>query len=321
MKSIKNMKENEYAVSPVVATLVLIVVAVVGAVAVGTIMGTFSTDVSKEANAGDAGAAASTEILIAGSTTVQPASEALAKVYMDAHPGVKITVQGGGSGAGIAAANNGLADIGSASSAVDTVNAYPELTSYTIGGSAVVVIANKDVTATEVTAAELKDLYQNGTAIGDITSAVQRSESSGTEENFASFIGYAGSDKQLNTCDPTRVTAATGNPGVIDAVVKGTKTIGFTDYGMVSTRTDLKILNITIGSQEFQPTTTKITASLKGTANDPAKTYVITLTRPLNYLVKGTPSSVVKSFIDFARSPGSIDTMNSVGYIPYVTFA
>ena len=32
---------NEVAVSPIVATLVLIVVAVIGAVAVGTIMGTF----------------------------------------------------------------------------------------------------------------------------------------------------------------------------------------------------------------------------------------------------------------------------------------
>ena len=38
---LKRMKENEHAVSPIVATLVLIVVAVVGAVAVGTIMGTF----------------------------------------------------------------------------------------------------------------------------------------------------------------------------------------------------------------------------------------------------------------------------------------
>ena len=44
-------KNNELAVSPIVATLVLIVVAVIGAVAIGPVLGTFSTDVSKQASA------------------------------------------------------------------------------------------------------------------------------------------------------------------------------------------------------------------------------------------------------------------------------
>ena len=66
--------DNQAAVSPIVATLVLIVVAVVGAVAVGSIMGTFSSSVSKQANTGNAASASQTEILIAGSTTVYPAS-------------------------------------------------------------------------------------------------------------------------------------------------------------------------------------------------------------------------------------------------------
>ncbi|MGB7993106.1 hypothetical protein, partial [Methanoregula sp.] len=58
---------NEVAVSPIVATLVLIVVAVIGAVAVGTIMGTFSTSVQKQANAQQAASASQTEILVDGS--------------------------------------------------------------------------------------------------------------------------------------------------------------------------------------------------------------------------------------------------------------
>lgn len=91
MANLKHMN-NDMAVSPIVATLVLIVVAVIGAVAVGTIMGTFSSDVSKQANSGDASGAASTELIIAGSTTVLPASEEITKIYMAAHPGVKLTV-------------------------------------------------------------------------------------------------------------------------------------------------------------------------------------------------------------------------------------
>lgn len=321
MKSIKNMIKDESGVSPIVATLVLIVVAVVGAVAVGTIVGTFSTDVADQNNVGDVSGASATEIIIAGSTTVQPASEALAKEYMDKHPGIKITVQGGGSGAGIAAANNGLVDIGSASKVVDTVNDYPELTSYTIGGSAVVIIGDKDtVTATAVSATELKGLYQNGTAIGvTITNAVQRSEDSGTEETFAKFIGYKNSAGQLDTCDPS-VKAATGNGGVADLVADTEGCIGFVDYGFYDADNHV-LLNIAVGSDEFIPTHDHILASLKGEEDNPATTYVKGLTRPLNYLVKGTPSSIVKNYIDFCRAPGSIGIIEDVGYIPYVTFA
>ena len=69
----KKRMNHDMAVSPIVATLVLIVVAVIGAVAVGTIMGTFSSDVSKQANAGQAASASQTQVLVAGSTTLQPA--------------------------------------------------------------------------------------------------------------------------------------------------------------------------------------------------------------------------------------------------------
>jgi ABC-type phosphate transport system substrate-binding protein len=51
------------------------------------------------------GFAASTgTINIVGSTSVQPLAEELAQAYMAKNPGVKIFVQGGGSGAGIKAA-------------------------------------------------------------------------------------------------------------------------------------------------------------------------------------------------------------------------
>lgn len=319
MHAMKRMN-NDVAVSPIVATLVLIVVAVIGAVAVGTIMGTFSTDVSKKASADQASSASSTEILIAGSTTVQPASELLAKAYMADHPGIKITVQGGGSGAGIAAANNGLVDIGSASKAVSTTD-YPDLNVYQIGGSAVVVIASSDVSTTTVSADELKGLYNtSGFAIGDITNAYARNEDSGTEETFAKFIGYANSAGQLDT-HSAKVIDETGNPGVLKAVEGGSKAIGFVDYGFAKDDSNVKILNVTVSGSEYKATSSTILASLKGTANDNTKTYVTDLTRPLNYLTKGTPNSVVKNYIDFCRSPGATELFDDVGYFSYVQIA
>jgi phosphate transport system substrate-binding protein len=51
----------------------------------------------------------------AGSTSVQPSAERLADVFMQMHPEVTITIQGGGSSVGVKSANDGTVDIGAAS--------------------------------------------------------------------------------------------------------------------------------------------------------------------------------------------------------------
>jgi len=54
-------------------------------------------------------------LTLAGSTSVQPFAEKLAETYMGTHPGVSINVQGGGSTAGVRAAETGAAQIGMSS--------------------------------------------------------------------------------------------------------------------------------------------------------------------------------------------------------------
>ena len=90
-------KMNNMAVSPIVATLVLIVVAVVGAVAVGTIMGTFPPRYRSRRAPAQASSASQTELLTAGSTTVYPASLQIAKMvhgnepwHQDHRPGRRV---------------------------------------------------------------------------------------------------------------------------------------------------------------------------------------------------------------------------------------
>ena len=53
-------------------------------------------------------------VTMAGSTAFQPFAEKLAETYMAAHPGVNITVQGGGSSLGIQSTLSGAAQIGGA---------------------------------------------------------------------------------------------------------------------------------------------------------------------------------------------------------------
>jgi len=306
----KNM--NESAVSPIVATLVLIVVAVVGAVAVGTIMGAFSSDVSEQMNPGDVAGASAAEVLIAGSTTVQPVSELLAEAYMAEKPGVKISVQGGGSGTGVTSVGMDIVDIGSASRAVkDTELAkYPSLQTYQIGGSAVVLICSEGLGLTEVTQADIKNTYENGTFIGTLSTAdtaFARAESSGTQDTFLKWLDIDAVHED--------VEGKTGNAGVLAAVADADKAIGFVDFGYADgAADDVDIVDL----ENYDPATSKtIKDALKG--NETA--YPNGLARPLNYIVNGNPSAIEKDFINFAKSPGAVDLFNDVGMFSIIEFA
>lgn len=305
--------KDENAVSPIVATLVLIVVAVVGAVSVGTIMGTFSNDVSGQTNTGDISSASATEILIAGSTTVQPVSELLAEAYMKENPGVKITVQGGGSGAGIASAGMGIVDIGSASKSMsaDDKEKYPEVQEIQIGASAVVIIVNDDTPLTgniNASTTDLTALY-NGSAssitVGGVTfnKPIQRSEESGTEETFAKYLTGE------KTIDESVGTGAAGNSGVLKAVQDTAGAIGFVDAGYAMDADGIFILGINDGTNTYTASSANIKAALGGDED----AYPEKLTRPLNYIIADSPSSIVNDYIKFVQSPGGMEYFAEAG--------
>ncbi|SDF94439.1 phosphate ABC transporter substrate-binding protein, PhoT family [Methanolobus vulcani] len=325
----KKLFNNEAGVSPIVATLVLVVVAIAGAAAVGTIMGSFSSDVSNQANVGDSSSAASAEILVAGSTTVQPVSELLAEAYMDSHAGVKVTVQGGGSGAGVSSAGLGIVDIGSASRAVkdEEISKYPDLKTYTIGGSAVVAITNDAAASAALTKADLVTMYNavdDTTAIdtiaglfstpGDVT-VYQRTEVSGTEETFATYLtGASDVDDAVVDNGATYKSVmknAVGNAGVL-AAVKGatTNTVGFVDYGFAKDVSGVEIVDL-----GFTISDSNIKSAIKSKmAGETSTAYDTDLCRPLNYVINGQPSTVVNNYLTFAMSPGAIDIFHEAGY-------
>jgi phosphate transport system substrate-binding protein len=234
---------HDVAVSPIVATLVLIVVAVIGAVAVGTIMGTFSTSVSKNVNANQANAASQSEILVAGSTTVDPITQAAGALYSAQNPGVKIVSQAIASGAGVQAVGNGVADIGAISEPVKSAwtTQFPNLKQYQIGEGAIVVITNaaKPANATTVPQLSYADLVDAFTGVApsgnDFVSGanvVIRADSSGTATVFYGFLGQSA---QLTTLpQPTNALpyqAVNGNMAVVQTVGSTKYSIGFADYG------------------------------------------------------------------------------------------
>lgn len=322
---IKKLFNDDAGVSPIIATLVLIVVAIAGAAAVGVLMGSFSSDVSSSSSSEGAANGASTELLIAGSTTVQPVSEVLAEAFMRDNQGVKVTVQGGGSGAGISSAEMDIVDIGAASEDVDTVTEHPTLQQHQIGASAVVVIGKgvtNTSTTTAITTAQLKAIYNAASSTGTVASATmsangmtavdtvvyQRAESSGTEETFSKYVGG-----NKTWCDSTKAVGANGNAGVLKAVESSTgAALGFVDFGFAED-SSVSIINIGGGSDRTA-LKTQILNQLQGKTS----TFPAGMTRPLNYLTNGAPSTLEQSFIDFARQPAQDSLFDEVGYFSMV---
>jgi len=107
----------------------------------------FACVISLFAAMGSASACAET-IHAVGSTTVFPVIASAAKAYHQLHPGVTITVSGGGSGVGIASIIHHTAELGMASRDVDSgekKQLNPKVRVVTIAKDAVAVVVSKQV--------------------------------------------------------------------------------------------------------------------------------------------------------------------------------
>ena len=319
-------KNNDMAVSPIVATLVLIVVAVIGAVAVGTIMGTFSTDVSKQASSNGAATASATEILIAGSTTLMPAEMNLQGDYQRANPGIHVNVQGGGSSQGPQAVAMGIADIGAVSSGSSITTAqtanpndpiYQNLYFTQIGGRGVVFIQNKDGAAVptgSTIAADVKAAYEDVGANGK-TNAVHGTIASGTlmeqreagSGTMSTAFGFAGMNSSEKSNGVINAPINNGNAQELASVQSGTQSFGFVDSGYAITggvtsttvAANIALVNVTVGATTYSPTHTAIKNALHdwylGNAQDTtggaAANYPQNLVGGLYWLTKGNSPS------------------------------
>lgn len=132
-------------------------------------------------------------ICIAGSTSVQPFAEKLAEVYMHQHPGMRIDVQGGGSSAGIFAAQQGAADLGASSR--ELVKAEKALHEIPIAWDGIAVIVHPSNPLTNLNLEQLRQIFQgkitNWRELGvppHTIDLISREEGSGTREAFEHLV-------------------------------------------------------------------------------------------------------------------------------------
>jgi phosphate transport system substrate-binding protein len=151
LKKLERVGRKTKAVSPVVATLILIIVAIIGAISVGLIVssvgnntaGSANQNANKAANGGTTGT-----LRLGGSTTLFPMDEAAIPTFQNTY-NINIVDSQGGSDAGMQGVISGALDIGAASSVNAVHNAFTDVANNNIlgvsinykliGGSGVVV--------------------------------------------------------------------------------------------------------------------------------------------------------------------------------------
>ena len=263
-------------------------------------------------------------ILIGGSTTVQPLSDLIAKQFMANNTGVRITVQGGGSGAGEVGIGQGTFDIGAASEMVPaaTMQKYPNITMYTVGGSGVAIIAGSGVTvpAGGFSIKDISDSYASGVPVASLASAgikelFTRAESSGTADSFGGYLFANKTYIYANTSNNLRT--ANGNDGVLAAVKGDPNGLGFVDFGFTHGATGIQLVPAQDSSgKAYTPSDSSIKGGLKDyfAKQNSSTYYPLKLVRPLNYLTNGPATGIVKSYIDFAMNGNNEFAFQQCGY-------
>lgn len=162
-------------------------------------------------------------VTVSGSSSVAPIMERLAAEYERTHD-VRITIHMSSSGAGISDTQNGLNDFGMSSRGLK--ESETGIFGETLCMDGIALVVNKHCPVENVSKADVKALFENGTAIfgTPITAAIGRDASSGTRTAFDELLkikgGYAASVATL---------AETGN--VIEAMQGAANSIGYMSYG------------------------------------------------------------------------------------------
>jgi len=247
--------------------------------------------------------AAGNEVTIKGSTTVLPIAQVAAEEFMDRNPGIKISVQGGGSGVGIASLLDRTTDIADSSrkikgEEIDKAKAAgvsPNEIAVALDGIAVILHPSNPISA--LTKTQIKDIYtgkvSNWKEIGGPNAkivAVSRDTSSGT---FEAFETLAINKEKVR---PDALTTAS-NQAVAQTVAQTPGAIGYVGVGYLSP----KVKDVTVDG-------IKCTRRTIQSGKYP-------LARELYMYTNGKPSGNTAKYIDFVLSKDGQKLVEEEGFV------
>jgi phosphate transport system substrate-binding protein len=222
-------------------------------------------------------------IIVAGSTSVQPYAEILAEEFMRLNPNKGIDIQGGGSSAGIIAAESGTAEVGMSSRNLHENEL--ELKNFEMARDGLAMIVHPKNPIAGLTLEETRRIYAaeitNWSQLGGNDARIHiiaREEGSGTRSAFEELV----MDGLMIT---PRAIIQDSNGAIRQLVAGDIYSIGFISAGLVDdTVKPLKL-------DGFAPT-------VENLRNGSYQLY-----RPFLFVTDGWPTGLAKEFIDFTLSP------------------
>lgn len=256
---------------------------------------------SSEAEATEEAPAAdlSGTISLAGSTSMEKLCEAMSESFMEAYPGVTVTVEYTGSGAGLESLASGSVDIGNSSRHLKDEEVAGGAVENVVAIDGIAVIVDPANSVSDIPADKLAAIYKgeitNWSELGGNDEAIVvigRESGSGTRDAFEELLEVKDACKYAQELDST---------GGVKAKVAATPgAIGYVSLDVV----DESIKAVSIDSVE--PTEANIIAG----------DYL--LSRPFVMATNGEISAqndLVKGWFDYISSDAGKDVIKSVGLI------
>ncbi|TGC06777.1 PstS family phosphate ABC transporter substrate-binding protein [Methanolobus halotolerans] len=267
--------------------------------------------VDQESEDGESGItedAVSGSIIVKGSDTVLPLSQAAAEDFMMENPDASVTVIGGGSGVGIAALIDGEVEIAMASRTMkdseiqNAQNNGINPVEHVIAWDGIAVVVNPENPIKELTFDQLKSIYDGSVSNWQELGGEDRPITAITRDSSSGTYGYFREEVLLNEeyRQDALVQPATG--AIVQEIAQNRGAIGYIGFAYLDESTTALALDA--GSGFIEPTPQNIIS----------RDYP--LARPLHYYTDGEPDGLTKEFIDYVMSPTGQDITSDVGYFP-----
>lgn len=242
------------------------------------------------------------QLTITGSSTVAPLVAEMAMRFEQKYPKVRIDVQTGGSGKGIADARNGIADIGMASR--DLKPSEADLQSYKIAADGVSLIVHdsngvqalSDQQIVEIYTGKIDNWRQVGAADQQIT-VVHKAEGRATLEVFLEYFNLQ-------------------NPSVQADVIVGDNQHGIKTVAGV--KGAIGYVSIGTAEAEIESGTPVRLLAVGGVAatSESVAAGEFPICRPLNLVMLDLTNPLVKSFVEFCKSEEVHDQVVAQYFVP-----
>jgi phosphate transport system substrate-binding protein len=251
-----------------------------------------------------------------GSDTIVNLALAWAETYPEEHPGVRVSVSGGGSGVGITALINGTVDIANASRRVKPEEAEQAQargitpTEFVIARDAIAVIVHPDNPVDRLTLQQLSDIYSgqidNWSSVGGEDRPIvrlSRETNSGTHVYFLETVVRLGQSDNP-TLFSTDTLLLPSSEGIVNEVRQNPNAIGYDGLGYVPA--DLKV--VALARQPDQPFVLPSVA----TVND----HSYPVARDLYMYTAGTPTGAVADYVHWILGPQAQRIVGDLGFVP-----